>query len=46
MRLFRMSRPSRGFGIKVVCDGRKQIFNKRIVMRRRQIFWIRKATNT
>lgn len=46
MRLFRMSRLSRGFGIKMVSGGRKTIFNKRIVMRRRQIFWIRKATNT
>lgn len=41
-----MCRLSRGFGIKVVVGRGRQIFNKRIVMRRRQICHrIRKVTN-
>lgn len=45
--VIRMCRLSRGFGVKNGSGGGRQIFSKRIVMRRKQIFYrIRKATNT
>lgn len=45
--VIRMCRLSRGLGIKNGGGGGRQVFNERIMMRRKQIVYgIRKATNT
>lgn len=43
--VMRMCRTELGLGHKSGSGGRRQIFDKWMVMRRRQVFWIRKATH-